>query len=113
MFQRRYWAALFVVLVACAPTKVDELFLTILLPNEGDTVHTSTVPVEGLTSVGASVHIAEMESDTGKPMTVDDTGHFAGSVTIPEEPAYPYAIIFKVRKGSRSLVESRMVYFRP
>ena len=62
---RLCWATLFVFLIACAPNNGSPLFLTILQPKDGDTVHTDSVPIEGVTTVGATVNVSETETDTG------------------------------------------------
>jgi hypothetical protein len=113
MAVRLCWATLFVFLISCAPNNGSPLFLTILHPKDGDTVHTSFIPIEGVTTAGAIVHVAEIESDTGILFAVDDTGHFAGQVPIPADTTYPYSAIFKVRMDTKHLEESRTVYYRP
>ncbi|HMD68799.1 MAG TPA: hypothetical protein VKF42_07965 [Chitinivibrionales bacterium] len=110
---RKCALALFVVLMTCAPNQVKPLLLTILQPRDGDTVHTDAVPIEGLTTVGAIVHVSETEADTGILFAVDDTGHFAGHIPIPADTTYAYSAIFKVRMGALGIEESRTVYYRP
>lgn len=107
---RKCALALLLILMTCAPNQVKQLFLTILQPRDGDTVHTTSIPIEGLTTVGAVVHVSETEADTGILFTVDDTGHFGGHIPIPDNPN-SYAAIFKVRMGAQSIEEGVTVYY--
>jgi hypothetical protein len=105
------FAALVVFLMTCAPDKVVAISLTIIQPPDGDTIHTPSIPIEGLTTVGATIHVGGALNDTGLIFPVDNTGHFAGHLPI-EDLTNTYAAIFRVTKpGANGIIESRTVYY--
>jgi hypothetical protein len=113
---RLCFAALVVFLITCAPDKVVPIFLTIIQPPDiqlpdVDTIRTPSIPIEGLTTVGATIHVGGALNDTGLIFPVDNTGHFVGHLPI-EDLTGTYAAIFRVTKpGANGITESRTVYY--
>ncbi len=107
---RKLAAALLVIFATCAPDQVKPLALTILKPADGDTLHTDTIPIEGITTVGATVHVAGSSTDTGFLFPVNDSGHFAGGLPF-ENQTGTYVAIFRVKMGTLTIEDSRTVYY--
>ncbi len=113
MAVRICFASIVIFLVACAPTQNVPISLNILQPRDGDTIHVDSIPIEGIATVGALVHVSGTlnSNDTGFLFPLDNTGHFGGKLPI-ENMSGPYAAVFKVTKpGAISIVESRTVYY--
>ncbi len=108
---RKCAAALAVVLLSCAPTQVKRLTLTILQPQVGDTIHSPAIPIEGLTTPGASVSVAPSTNDPGVVFAVDDTGHFAGTLPFEDMDSTYHSAVFTVKLDTRSITDSRTVYY--
>jgi hypothetical protein len=103
--------ALAVLLTACVPNQEKNIWLRIIKPHDGDTIYTPSIPIEGLTTVGAIVHVAGSLSDTGFLFPVDDTGHFGGQLSI-EDLTGQYSAIFKVTlNGAKPIIESATITY--
>lgn len=99
------------VLSACVPNQPKPISLTILQPHDGDTIHTNVIPLAGLATVGATVHVSGSLSDTGILLPVNDTGYFAGQLPI-EDLTGLYSAVFRVTKsGSDPITQSVTVYY--
>ncbi len=96
--------------VSCSPTKTTPVYLRIDKPSNGDTLHVTSIPVSGKTSVGASVTLGSAAGVVDFTATVDDTGHFTGTYSIPGQTG-EYSIFFTAKLGGLSVTESRSFYY--
>jgi len=97
-------------LISCSPTNTTPVYLRIDKPSNGDTLHVTSIPVSGKTSVGATVTLGSQVGGADFTATVDDTGHFTGTYTIPGQNA-EYSIFFTAKLGGLSVTESRSFYY--
>jgi hypothetical protein len=115
MMLRICLSALLLLTLVCMPEKVTPLLLQIIQPpyyaDRVDTIHTDTIPVEGETSVGATIYIGATYNPTAQA-TVDPVGHFAGKIVVTDENGL-YSVFIKASMVNHTpIVESRSVYYQ-
>ena len=108
-------AAFAVILIACMTEPPKPLTLQIILPpsytDRIDTIHTDTIPVEGETTVGAAIYIGATDNPTTQ-VTVDNVGHFTGQIVVENFLESQYSVFVKAKMDTRSILESRSVYYK-
>ena len=116
MMLRTGIAAFAVVLIACTTEAPKLLTLQIIQPpsytDHIDTIHTDTIPVEGETTVGATIYIGATDNPTIQ-VTVDNVGHFTGQIVVENFLESQYSVFVKAKMDTRSILESRSVYYKP
>jgi hypothetical protein len=102
-----------ILFTACSPNKPSPLFLTILLPRDGDTAKTqANNPVEGKTCTGAKVSVGfAQNSPNNATLVPDDTGRFAGAYTIPTNETADYSVYITASFEGKSITETRTVHY--
>lgn len=77
-----------------------------------DTIHTDTIPVEGETTVGATIYIGTTDNPTTQ-VTVDNVGHFVGQIAVADLEG-TYSVFVKAAMANHTpILESRSVYYKP
>jgi hypothetical protein len=107
-----YGALAVFMLCLCSPDKPSPLFLTILVPHDGDTVTTLVNSVEGKAYTGARVTIGFGNNSVDTTLIPDDTGRFVGTYKIPTDEPGNYSVYITASYQGLSIPETRMVYYK-
>lgn len=105
-----FLAALILLSLVCTSEKLTPLTLQIIQPVNNDTLHSDTIPVEGIVTVDASVYIGATDNPS-TPVTPDANGHFTSHIIV-EDLDGPYAICIRVKMDTRDFTECRQVYYK-
>ena len=107
-----YVALSALLLAACVSQKPSPLFLTILLPHDGDTAKTQiNNPVEGKTYPGARVNVGFAQNHPDTTLIPDDTGRFVGTYKIPTNETADYSVFITASYQGLSITETRTVHY--